>query len=159
MDQIAVPYMTASGQLENVKFDIKATRIDLDLLDIAAVDLSALVWCSKLEYLNLRGNAIQTVDLYPVRKCTSLLALRLNHNRLQSVDLSPMSHCINLREITLNDNQLKTLDVSPLFFFPSLVELDVDDNVILKADSHLKENANWSDVLVDIFNRIQWLGE
>ena len=158
MDQIAVPYMTASGRLENVRFDISTTRIDLDLMDIAAVDLSAFVWRPKLEYLNLRGNAIQTIDLYHVRKCTSLLALRLNHNRLQNVDLSPMSHCINLREITINDNQLKTLDVSPLFFFPSLVELDVDDDVILKADSHLKEKANWSDVLVDIFNRIQWLG-
>lgn len=157
MEEIRIPCMTFSGRHFSEQYSTKVTRIILDLRDIAVVELAALAWCLDLEELNLRGNELQGVDLTPLRKCTKLRSLRLNHNHIHSLDLYPLNNCFELRELSLEHNQIESIDITPLFFCPYLQKMTIDNDVVLSADAALREEgANWSDALVDVYDKIQW---
>jgi Ran GTPase-activating protein (RanGAP) involved in mRNA processing and transport len=149
--------MTFSGRHFSERYSPKVTRVILDLRDIAVVDLSALAWCLDLEELNLRGNELQGIDLSPLRKCTNLRSLRLNHNNIHSIDLYPLNNCFEIRELALEHNQIESIDITPLFFCPYLKILTFDDDVGFEADTALREEGtNWSDALVEIYDKIEW---
>ncbi|MGY5861200.1 MAG: hypothetical protein RTU09_02325 [Candidatus Thorarchaeota archaeon] len=156
MDEIIIQYMTTSGLHKHESYDINSKDIFLDLRDIAVIDLTPLIWCLKLEELNLRNNKIQSIDLTPLRKCLALQALRLDRNLIYEIDLSPLNHCIDLEEIYLSHNLFKQVDLSPLFFCPRLKILELEASVVLNADIQLRSNGTWPMVLLDKFHRIHW---
>ena len=156
MDEVIIQYMTTTGLHKHESFEVNSKDIFLDLRDIAVIDLTPLIWCVKLEELNLRNNKIQSVDLSPLRKCLGLQALRLDRNLLFELDLSPLNHCIDLEEIYLTHNLFKQVDLSPLFFCPRLKVLELETSVVLSADIQLRSNGTWPKVLLDKFHRIQW---
>jgi Leucine-rich repeat (LRR) protein len=152
--------MTASGLEKNVRYDSDETVINLDLRDIAEVDLSPLIWCENLESLTLRSNSLTEIDLSPLEKVgKNLKALRLNHNRLQEINLQPLSFCPKLEEVSLSENRLKRVNLSPLFQCPYLKELRLDDEVSLTADLLLRSVGSWPDVLIERYHRILWKSE
>jgi Leucine-rich repeat (LRR) protein len=156
MPEIFIPYTTATGLEKRLKVNPEEICINLDLRDIATIDLLPLAWCSKLEDLNIRNNQLTEIDLSPLEKCSKLRVLRLNNNLLQTVDLAPLENCSNLIELALNANKIRRLDISPLFHCHNLVDLNLDDTTSLLADLTLKSVGSWPDVLVERFHRILW---
>ncbi|MFO7836814.1 MAG: leucine-rich repeat domain-containing protein [Candidatus Thorarchaeota archaeon] len=151
-----IAYTTAAGIERKAEFDTEEQIINLDLRDIATVDLLPLVWAEDLEVLCLRHNRIDELDLTPLSKCKNLEMLSLTDNCLKSINLSPLSDCPNLIELALNMNPLESIDISPLFECAKLDDLKVDDDVSLKADLFLRSIGNWPQVLIDLYPRILW---
>jgi len=151
-----IAYTTAAGIDKKVEFDTDEEVINLDLRDIAEIDLLPLVWAENLEVLCLRHNRIADLDLSPLSKCKKLEMLSLSDNLIKSIDLSPLSDCQNLTELGLDMNPLESVDISPLFECPKLDELRIDDGVALKADLFLRSIGDWPQVLIDLYPRILW---
>ncbi len=156
MVEVFIRYTTTTGLEKYEIFKATEGHINLDLRDIASVDLLPLIWCADLEYLSLRYNSLLEVDLTPLAKCSHLKGLRLNHNHLQEVDLTPIGECHDVREIVLKENRIKRLDVTPLFGCPWLRELELDKGVTLTADLMLRSIGNWPDILVERYRDILW---
>jgi hypothetical protein len=156
MVEVFIRYVTTTGLEKYEIFKASETNVNLDLRDIASVDLLPLIWCVDLEYLSLRYNSLSEVDLTSLAKCAHFKGLRLNRNRLQEIDLSPLSECRDLREITLIENKIKRLDVTPLFHCPWLREMELDRGVTLTADLMLRSIGNWPDILVERYRDILW---
>jgi len=156
MPEIHILYRTATGLEKKLKVNADETSINLDLRDIASVDLSPLAWCSKLEDLSLRNNQITEIDLSSLSKCSNLQALRLNNNLLEKLDLTPLEDCSNLVELAINGNKIPRIDISPLFHCPKLTDLKLDETTSLLADLTLKSGGSWPKVLVERFHRILW---
>ncbi len=156
MAEIYIPYKTATGLEKHLKVDPEETHINLDLRDVALVDLLPLAWCSKLEELNIRNNQLIEIDLSPLEKCSSLRALRLNNNLLENIDLTPLDNCSNLIELALHRKKITRLDISPLVQCHNLADLTLDDTTSLLADLTLKSVGSWPEVLVERFHRILW---
>ncbi len=158
MTEVFIRYTNTVGIEECEVFKTDETKVSLDLRDAASIDLLPLIWCSDLEYLNLRYNRLSEIDLTPLAKCTRLKGLKLNHNLLEQIDLTPVSECRDLQEIVLKNNLLKRVDVSPLFHCPQLQDLQIDSDVSLTADLMLRSIGNWPEVLVDRYHTILWKG-
>ena len=157
VSEIFIRYETTTGLEKTARFRTDETTINLDLKDIAYVDLLPIIWCEKLEYLCLRNNSISDIDLSPLEKCgKQLKSIRLNHNRLQELDLNPLSSCPSLEELNLENNRLKRVDLSPLFQCANLKELVIDKDVGLTADLLLRSVGSWPEVLVERYHRILW---
>ncbi len=157
VSEIFIRYVTTNGLEKITRFKSDETGINLDLRNIAQVDLLPLIWCESLETLCLRNNSITEIDLSPLEKCgKNLKSIRLSHNRLQEIDLEPLGSCPNLEEVSLLDNRLKRVDLSPLFQCPKLKELDIDDVVGLTADLLLRSVGSWPEVLIEQYHRILW---
>lgn len=156
MADMFIAYTTAAGIEKKAEFNTDERRINLDLRDIATIDLLPLVWAEDLETLCLRHNRITGLDLSPLSKCKQLEMLSLSDNLIKKIDLSPLSDCPNLAELALDMNPLESIDISPLFECPKLDELRVDDEVTLKADLFLRSIGDWPQVLVDLYPRILW---
>ena len=156
MPEIYILYKTATGLEKRLKVNPEETCINLDLRDVASVDLLPLAWCSKLEDLNIRNNQLTEIDLSPLEKCSNLRALRLNSNHLENVNLTPLENCSNLVELALHKNRIKRLDISPLFHCHNLADLNLDDTTSLLADLTLKSVGSWPEVLIERFHRILW---
>ena len=155
--EIFIRYITTNGLEKTTRFNSDETGINLDLRNMAQVDLLPLIWCEKIETLCLRNNSLTEVDLSPLEKCgKNLKAVRLSHNRLQEIDLEPLSCCPNLEEVSLLENRLKRVDLSPLFQCPKLKELKIDDDVGLTADLLLRSVGSWPEVLIEQYHRILW---
>jgi Leucine-rich repeat (LRR) protein len=152
--------VTTSGLEKTARYSTDETTINLDLRDIAEIDLLPIIWCEKLESLCLRSNSLTEIDLSPLEKAgQNLKAVRLGHNRLQEIDLEPLSYCSNLEEVSLTENRLKRIDLSPLFHCPNLKELNLDDDVALTADLLLRSVGSWPEVLIERYHRILWKSE
>jgi Leucine-rich repeat (LRR) protein len=157
VSEIFIRYETTTGLEKTVRFSTDETTINLDLRDIASVDLLPIIWCENLEYLCLRNNSLFEIDLSPLEKCgKKLRSINLNNNRIQDLDLNPLSSCPNLEELNLENNRLKRVDLSPLFQCASLKELVVDRDVGLTADLLLRSVGSWPEVLVNLYHRILW---
>jgi uncharacterized protein YjbI with pentapeptide repeats len=157
VSEVFIRYVTTNGLEKTARFKTDETGINLDLRNIAQVDLLPLIWCENLETLCLRNNSLTEIDLSPLEKCgKNLKAVRLSHNRLQEIDLEPLSSCSNLEEVSLLDNRLKRVDLSPLFQCPNLRELKIDDDVGLTADLLLRSVGSWPEVLIERYHRILW---
>jgi Leucine-rich repeat (LRR) protein len=157
VSEIFIRYETTTGLEKTAKFRTDETTINLDLKDMAYVDLLPIIWCEKLESLCLRNNSISEIDLSPLEKCgKQLKSVRLNHNRLQELDLNPLSSCPSLEELNLENNRLKRVDLSPLFQCANLKELVIDKDVGLTADLLLRSVGSWPEVLVERYHRILW---
>jgi Leucine-rich repeat (LRR) protein len=157
VSEIFIRYETTTGLEKTARFRTDETTINLDLKDIASVDLLPIIWCENLEYLCLRNNSLSEVDLSPLEKCgKKLKSVRLNHNRIQELDLDPLSSCPNLEELNLENNRLKRVDLSPLFQCANLNELAIDKDVGLTADLLLRSVGSWPEVLVERYHRILW---
>lgn len=157
VSEIFIRYVTTNGLERSARFSSDETSINLDLRNIAQVDLLPLIWCEKIETLCLRNNSIIEIDLSPLEKSgKNLKAVRLSHNRLQEIDLEPLSACPNLEEVSLLDNRLKRVDLSPLFHCPDLKELKIDNEVGLTADLLLRSVGSWPEVLIERYHRILW---
>lgn len=155
--EIFIRYVTTNGIERSARFSSDETDINLDLRNIAHVDLLPLIWCETIETLCLRNNSITEIDLYPLAKSgKNLRAIRLGHNRLQEINLEPLSACPNLEEVSLVDNRLKRVDLSPLFHCPNLKELKLDNEVGLTADLLLRSVGSWPEVLIERYHRILW---
>ena len=158
--EIFIRYVTTSGIEKTARYGTDETTINLDLRDIAEIDLLPIIWSSNLESLNLRSNSLTEIDLSPLEKVgTNLKAIRLGHNRLQEIDLEPLSSCPNLEELSLPENRLKRVDLSPLFHCPNLKELVLDQEVGLTADLLLRSVGSWPEVLIERYHRILWKSE
>jgi Leucine-rich repeat (LRR) protein len=157
VSEIFIRYVTTNGLEKTARFKSDETRFNLDLRNIAQVDLLPLIWCEKIETLCLRNNNLTEIDLSPLEKSgKNLKAVRLSHNRLQEIDLEPLSSCPNLEEVSLLDNRLKRVDLSPLFHCPNLKELKINDDVGLTADLLLRSVGSWPEVLIERYHRILW---
>lgn len=157
VSEIFIRYVTTNGLEKTVRFNTDEKGINLDLRNIAQVDLLPLIWCENLETLCLRNNSITEIDLSPLEKCgQNLKSVRLGHNRLQEIDLEPLSSCPNLEEVSLIDNRLKRVDLTPLFHCPNLREIKIDDDVGLTADLLLRSVGSWPEVLIEQYHRILW---
>ncbi|MHA1963966.1 MAG: hypothetical protein ACXACG_09750 [Candidatus Thorarchaeota archaeon] len=157
VSEIFIRYVTTNGLEKTARFSSDETGINLDLRNIAQVDLLPLVWCENIETLCLRNNSLTEIDLYPLEKSgKNLKAVRLSHNRLQDINLGPLSSCPNLEEVALLDNRLKRIDLSPLFHCSKLKELRIDDEVGLTADLLLRSVGSWPEVLIERYHRILW---
>ncbi|MFX0107795.1 MAG: leucine-rich repeat domain-containing protein [Candidatus Hodarchaeota archaeon] len=156
MTKVYVWYVTSTKLEKHIAVDTKSTCINLDLQDMAYVDLLPLIWCTHLEDLNLRDNKLQSIDLTPLSNCVNLQSLRLGNNQLESINLTPLGECSKLEELALKGNKLKRIDISPLFHCPNLTELKIDETVTLVADLTLKSVGSWPEVLVERFHRILW---
>jgi len=158
--EIFIRYVTTSGLERTARYSTDETSINLDLRDIAEIDLLPIIWCEKLESLCLRSNSLIEIDLSPLEKAGQYLrAVRLGHNRLQEINLEPLSYCPNLEEVSLTENRLKRVDLSPLFHCPNLRELNIDDDVALTADLLLRSVGSWPEVLIERYHRILWKSE
>jgi len=157
VSEIFIRYMTTTGLEKTARFSTDETTINLDLRDIASIDLLPLVWCENLESICLRNNSLTEIDLSPLEKSgKNLRAVRLSHNRIQEIDFSPLSACPDLLEISLDDNRLKRVDLSPLFQCANLTELGLDKEVSLTANLLLRSVGSWPEVLVERYHRILW---
>jgi len=157
VSEIFIRYVTTNGLEKTTRFKTDEKGINLDLRNIAQVDLLPLIWCEDLETLCLRNNSITEIDLSPLEKCgKNLKSVRLGHNRLQEIDLEPLSACPNLEEISLEDNRLKRVDLTPLFHCSNLKEIKIDDDVGLTADLLLRSVGSWPEVLIEQYHRILW---
>lgn len=157
VSEIFIRYETATGLDKTARFRSDETTINLDLRNIASVDLLPIIWCENLECLCLRNNALAEIDLSALEKAgNKLKSLRLNHNRLQEMDLNPLSSCPNLEEVNLENNRLKRIDLSPLFQCANLKELAIDKDVGLTADLLLRSVGSWPEVLVERYHKILW---
>lgn len=156
MTEVFIRYTTTAGIERCNRYDAGETTINLDLKDIVSIDLLPLIWCQKLEYINLRHNQLSQVDLSPISKCKNLRGLRLSNNCLEELDLSPLGECEKLKELLLRNNPLTRVDLSPLFHCPELVELEIDDSVSLTADMLLRSFGSWPEVLLNRYHRILW---
>jgi len=157
VSEIFIRYMTTTGLEKTARFRTDETTINLDLRDIATIDLLPLIWCENLESICLRNNSLTEIDLSPIEKCgKKLRAIRLSHNRFQDIDLSPLSSCPNLLEVALDDNRLKRVDLSPLFECANLIDLNLDEEVSLTANLLLRSVGSWPEVLVERYHRILW---
>ncbi|MFW9786208.1 MAG: leucine-rich repeat domain-containing protein [Candidatus Thorarchaeota archaeon] len=155
--EIFIRYVTTNGLERTARFKSDETSINLDLRNIAQVDLLPLIWCEKIESLCIRNNSLTEIDLYPLEKSgKNLKAVRLSNNRLQEIDLEPLSSCPNLEEVSLLNNRLKRIDLSPLFHCPNLKELKINDDVGLTADLLLRSVGSWPEVLIERYHRILW---
>ena len=156
MVQVFISYVTGTGLEKSLEVEASDTYVNLDLRDIASIDLLPLIWCTNLQDLSIRNNKLTYVDLSPLSKCTELQSLRLGNNELGEVDLTPLENCSKLAELALQGNRLKRVDISPLFHCPHLTELRLDDSTTLTADLTLKSVGSWPEVLVERFHRILW---
>jgi Leucine-rich repeat (LRR) protein len=157
VSEIFIRYETTTGLEKVARFDITETTINLDLRDMATIDLLPIIWCESLECINLRNNSLSEIDLSPLEKCgKSLKSVRLNNNRIQHLDLDPLSSCPNLEELNLERNRLKRVDLSPLFQCANLKELVMDRDVGLTASLLLRSVGSWPEVLVNLYHRILW---
>ncbi len=156
MEEVIIRFRTTNGLEQSRVLSVHESALNLDLRNIAEIDLLPLVWCSKLERLSIRYNHLVEIDLSPLSKCVSLEVLHLNHNELVKVDLHPLSDCPHLREVDLRNNHLSSVDISPLFHCSELETLLLDDDVTLTADLLLRSIGSWPDVLVGLFHRILW---
>ncbi len=157
VSEIFIRYVTTNGLEKTARFKTDETGINLDLRNIAQVDLLPLIWCENLETLCLRNNSLTEIDLSPLEKCgKNLKSIKLSHNRLQEIDLEPLSSCPNLEEVSLIENRLKRIDLSSLFQCPKLKELEIDDDVGLTADLLLRSIGSWPEVLIEQYHRILW---
>lgn len=157
VSEIFIRYLTTTGLEKVARFKTDETTINLDLLDIATIDLYPIIWCKNLESICLRNNSLTEIDLAPLEKCgKNLSAIRLSHNRLQEIDLNPLSSCPNLLEVALDDNRLKRVDLSPLFECANLTELCLDEDVSLIANLLLRSVGSWPEVLVERYHKILW---
>ncbi|MHA2380576.1 MAG: leucine-rich repeat domain-containing protein [Candidatus Thorarchaeota archaeon] len=156
MVEIYVWYVTSTGLEYSLEVKASETCINLDLRDIASVDLLPLIWCTNLQELSIRNNSLVSVDLSPLSKCPELQSIRLGNNKLGEIDLTPLEDCPNLVELSLLGNRLRRVDISPLFHCPNLTELKIDDSTTLIADLTLKSVGSWPEVLVERFHRILW---
>lgn len=156
MEEVIIRYTTTT-ELEKKKI-VKAdeTSLNIDLKDIVSIDLLPLIWCKKLQIINLRHNKIESIDLTPLRKCVNLEGIRLNDNELIEIDLSPLSDCPHLREVDIRNNPIRSVDISPLFHCSELQDLKVEEDATLMADLLLRSIGSWPDVLVDKFHKILW---
>ena len=155
--EIHIRYVTTSGLERSVRYDTDETRINLDVRDIAEIDLLPLIWCEDLESISIRSNSLTEIDLTPLEKVgRNLKAIRLNHNRIQEIDLRPLSYCPSLEEFSISENSLKRIDLSPLFECPSLKELNIDDDVSLTANLLLRSVGSWPEVLIERYHKILW---
>jgi len=155
--EIFIRYVTTSGLEKSVRYDTDETRINLDVRDIAEIDLLPLIWCEDLESISVRSNSLTEIDLSPLEKIgRNLKAVRLSHNRIQEIDLEPLGSCPNLEEFSISENSLKRIDLSPLFQCPSLKELNIDDDVSLTANLLLRSVGSWPEVLIERYHKILW---
>ena len=155
--EIFLHYLTTTGLEKSAKFRADETIINLDLRDIASIDLLPLIWCENLESLCLRNNSLTEIELSPLEKCgKNLKVINLSHNRIQELNLEPLSSCPNLLEVKLKENRLKRIDLSPLFQCANLTELGLDNDVSLTADLLLRSVGSWPEVLVERYHRILW---
>jgi len=140
VSEIFIRYLTTTGLEKVARFRTDETTINLDLLDIATIDLYPIIWCENLESVCLRNNSLTEIDLAPLEKCgKNLSAIRLSHNRLQEIDLNPLGSCPNLLEVALDDNRLKRVDY-----------------VSLIANLLLRSVGSWPEVLVERYHKILW---
>jgi Leucine-rich repeat (LRR) protein len=157
VSEIFIHYLTTTGLEKSATFSVDETVINLDLRDIASIDLLPLIWCENLESLCLRNNSLTEVDLSPLEKCgKNLKVVSLSHNRIQEMNLEPLSSCPDLLEVSLEDNRIKRIDLSPLFQCANLTELNLDPEVSLTADLLLRSVGSWPEVLVERYHRILW---
>ena len=156
MVQVFIWYVTSTGLEKSLEVEASETCVNLDLRDMASVDLLPLIWCANLQDLSIRNNKLTSVDLSPLGKCSELQSLRLGSNELVEIDLTPLEDCSKLAELSLQGNRLKRVDISPLFHCPQLKELKLDDSTTLTADLTLKSVGSWPEVLVERFHRILW---
>ncbi|MFW9909682.1 MAG: leucine-rich repeat protein [Candidatus Thorarchaeota archaeon] len=156
MDEIIIRYLTTDGAEKTRSIDIDETGLNLDLRDIAEIDLLPLIWCKKLEKVTIQHNHLKHIDLTPLSRCVNLEILRLNDNHLVNIELSPLSDCAHLREVDLRNNALRSIDLSPLFHCSDLTDIKFDGSATLTADLLLRSIGSWPDVLVDQFHKILW---
>ena len=157
VSEIFIRYLTTTGLEKIARFRTDESAINLDLRDIASIDLLPLIWCENLESLCIRNNSLIEIDLSPLEKCgKNLRAIRLSHNRLQEIDLNPLSFCPKLQEVLLDENRLKRVDLSPLFQCANLKQLNLDKEVSLTADLLLRSVGSWPEVLIERYHRILW---
>jgi len=156
LDQIIVRFQTSTGLEQTRLIPVDEQAINLELRDIAEIDLLPLIWCKKLEKITLRHNLLSQIDLTPLSKCPSLEVVYLGHNKISQIDLEPLSDCSHLREVDMAHNLLSSVDISPLFHCSELKDLMIDKDVTLTADLLLRSIGSWPDVLVDRFHRILW---
>ncbi len=160
VSEIFIRYLTTTGLEKTARFRTNDSAINLDLRNIASVDLLPIIWCENLESLCIRNNSLTEIDLSPLEKCgKTLKAIRLNNNRLQEIDLNPLSACQKLQEVLLDNNRLKRIDLSPLFQCANLKELNLDKDVSLTADLLLRSVGSWPEVLIERYHKILWKSE
>ncbi len=156
MDQVIIRFQTSTGLEQTRLISVDEQAINLEIQDIAEIDLLPLIWCKRLEKITLRNNLLSDIDLTPLSKCPSLEVVYLGHNRLSHIDLEPLSGCSHLREVDVAHNPLSSVDISPLFHCSELKDLMIDKDVTLTADLLLRSIGSWPDVLVDRFHKILW---
>ena len=156
MDQVHIRYTTTAGIEKTERFRTDETEINLDLRDMASVDLLPLIWCQKLRCVSLRNNRLTEVNLLPLGRCVSFENLRLSNNLLEEIDLGPLSDCTHLQVVEMQGNQLKRVDISPLFHCPELCELNIDNSSTITADLLLRSVGSWPRIILDLFHKIQW---
>jgi Leucine-rich repeat (LRR) protein len=159
VSEIFIRYVTTTGLEKTAKFNTDTSTVNMELRNIATVDLLPLIWCKNLEVLDLKNNSLSEVDLTPLEKCPKLKALRLGYNRIQDIDLSSLAACPNVEEVSLEKNRLKIIDLSPLFQCPQLEDLRIDESVTLTADLLLRSIGSWPEVLIERYHRILWKTE
>ena len=158
--EIHIRYVTTSGLEKTVRYDGDETAINLDVRDIAEIDLLPIIWCENLESISVRSNSLREIDLSPLEKVgRNIKAIRLSHNQIQEIDLGPLSSCPNLEELSVSENRLKRINLSPLFQCPNLKELNLDDDVSLAADLLLRSVGSWPEVLIERYHKILWKSE
>jgi hypothetical protein len=158
--EIYIRYVTTSGLEKTVRYDVDETAINLDVRDIAEIDLLPIIWCEDLESISVRSNSLAEIDLSPLEKVgRKIKAIRLGHNRIQEINLEPLSSCPNLEEFSISENRLKRVDLSPLFQCPNLKELNFDEDVSLTANLLLRSVGSWPEVLIERYHKILWKSE
>ncbi|MHA2222656.1 MAG: hypothetical protein ACXAAO_11435, partial [Candidatus Thorarchaeota archaeon] len=103
-------------------------------------DIGPLSSCTKLKFLYLHHNQIQTIDLNPLSKCLDFRILRLGGNQLEEIDISGLVSP-ELRRLGLAMNRILRLDLTPLANADNLSSLDIAGNRLTKIDLAPLENC------------------
>ena len=95
---------------------------------------------SKLVFLSLDFNSIQSLDGETVLKQENLETLKISHNRLKFINFSEL-HIPKLKKLELKNNSLSHVKITSSSLMPYLETLDIDGNnisfIVVKGLKHL----------------------
>ncbi len=131
---VIITGIKANGEKFSRKFKRNLQELNLENHQLASIDLSSLIECTKLQKLWLHTNQLVSIDLTSLKGCTELQVLALDTNHLVSIDLSPLRGCTKLQLLGLCENQLASIDLFPLKTCAELRWVNLRENLLTSID-------------------------
>lgn len=124
-------YITDVGAICLAKGNYK--RLILDQNAVSTVGLTALLSMQNIEHLNVSYNAIEKIEVVIPEESaqqSKLTFLELSHNRIESIHELFLAQCVELTELSLNANRLNDLCMVVIALSKSLLSFSARNNAI-----------------------------